>query len=186
VDCNAARSRIADDKREGGQFVDRVMKMKKVTAATLITDARSHDLGKSVLDRAQLAFDQHQKKERAAKVKAELLYKKQCNEADKVVQAKGMNPSSWTVGEIRKMIRPIKLKSDLPLPKGAKKEQFLIYYTTMMNRQRRAVDEELLRDTLMVGSEVEVNAGVDGEEEVMMTSTNESQPELALGEFHDL
>jgi hypothetical protein len=164
------------------------MNLRKVTAATLMTGARTHALDKSVLLRTKIAYDELQHKLLTKKVKAELLYKKQCNEADKIQQTKGINPSTWTVGEIKKMIRPVKLKTDAPLPKNPKKEQLLIYYATLMHRQRRPVDEELLRDSdaLMVGEEVEEEAVIDDGGGVDIEALDIEAEEPVMGRLHDL
>ena len=106
-----ARKDILKDKEHGLTEAERLKKITKMSAGKYVTISQSHWLGKSLWDKLQFDRDE-MKRKNDEKAKEDMnAYKKLCVKADMVLKEKvGVHPSSWSINELKDVIRPLKEK----------------------------------------------------------------------------
>jgi histone acetyltransferase (RNA polymerase elongator complex component) len=135
VDFEEARDAIIQNKVSGEVLRDRIYKIPKIMAASLIITGKTHTLGKHVRD---LVKDRVEEKRKEMKVKREReigIYKKNKSESDAAI-ANNANKASlmeWNVKDLKSVCMFEKMKEDGKLP--TKKRELCNLYKAIMERK---------------------------------------------------
>jgi hypothetical protein len=181
TDRQKARATAYKRREEGASTREKILAVtQKMTAGKLVSQCRSHHLGKHVLEQAE-ERETSRKTRVADKYKRdELLYIKSCKKADIAIQKnthQSNDVSKWNRDHILDLIRPLKIVGDKAMPPN--KPEIYQRYLQTKHRERRAVDPIVLREyeeSLLVLDDFDVdeNDDISVESDVKDNLTNET------------
>ena len=137
-----ARQRIKKEQENGKSLLEKINVSKRVTAGILVK-AGSHRLGQTVFqvvkERAQAKADEIRRKI----TKAKDTHNSDIKKADAVLSAKPPDANNsenprWTIKDLQQIIKPLKLKTDGPMP--TKKPALLLLYRTIVAKGRKRAE----------------------------------------------
>ena len=144
------KARVTAYKRreDGSSTRDKILNVnQKMTAGKLVSECRSHHLGKHVLDQAEQR-ESLRKTQLATKVKNdEIIYIKSCIKAETAIRLnthQSNDVSKWNKNHILDLIRPLKMEGDKAMPPN--KPELYQRYLETRHRVRRPVDELLRKE----------------------------------------
>jgi hypothetical protein len=143
-DLIASRKRNIECKREGEILEKRMLKMSRKSAAQLVTVAQTHVLGKPLRNRVRDDILKLKMEQQDVKIKHERQYRTFCNLADEVIKKneKKQNYSSWSIADLKAVIKPLKKKEDGAFPTN--KKETLLLWNKVQHRVRVPFDTDLL------------------------------------------
>ncbi len=168
VDFENARDKILADKKEGECLTERLNKVPKMTAASLINSGQTHVLGEPVFKYVQNKVS-IKREERDCKQNDDIMAtRKVRRDADSaIVRNKGKVLKKWTLQDLKLIIKPEKTKNDGAMP--TKKADLVELYRTCMERQGRVLVDDM-PNVPYVDGEVPETAG-EGESETINDSS---------------
>jgi hypothetical protein len=145
-DLNASRKRNIESKRKGESMEIRMQKMTRKSAAQLVTVAQTHVLGQPLRNRVRSDYIKLQQVQLASRRKKEEQYRTLCNNADAVMLKNESKTdfSLWSMVDLKTVIKPLKKKSDGPLP--SHKSDILDMWTNVKDRERVPFDDSIMLD----------------------------------------
>ncbi len=142
VDFEKARENILEDKKEGECLLERLQKVPKMTAATLINAGQTHVLGvpvkKYVQDKVNIKREERVRKLNDEK---EATRKTRKEADDALVRNRGKPITKWRVQDLKAVIKPEKIKKDGKMP--SKKGELVELYRMCIERQGRVLVDDM-------------------------------------------